>query len=68
MIPSKRPKRPRDFNQLAKHVIDVATGAATDDEPEPKGKQLGGLARTASMTPEERKEMARQGAKARWGN
>ena len=66
MMPSKRPKRPRDFNQLAKHVVDVATGAASDAEPEPSGRAIGGHARAASMTAEERSERARKAAQARW--
>ena len=24
--PDKKPKRPRDANQLAKHIVDLATG------------------------------------------
>ncbi len=35
---TKHPKRPRDLNQWAKHMVDLATGAATDESPagEPK--------------------------------
>ena len=51
MMPTKRPKRPRDYNQLAKHVVDVATGAAFDTEPEPSGRAVGGRARAASIDP-----------------
>ena len=35
MMPAKRPKTPRDSNQLAKRVVDIAVGDATDEEPEP---------------------------------
>jgi hypothetical protein len=28
-----RPKRPRDLNQWAKHMVDIATGAAHDPDP-----------------------------------
>ncbi|MEW8614451.1 MAG: hypothetical protein AB2610_14960 [Candidatus Thiodiazotropha sp.] len=28
---SKRPKRPRDANQLAKSIVDIATGEAEDE-------------------------------------
>ena len=59
-------KRPRDTNQLAKRIVDVAVGEATDREPKPKGKQLGGLARAASLTPEQRREIGREGAAKRW--
>ena len=68
MFTSKRPKRPRDINQLAKRVIDVATDQASDDEPEPTGRAIGGHARAASMTSEERSEAGRVAAAARWGN
>jgi hypothetical protein len=32
----KPPKRPRDFSQAAKLVIDVATGQVEDREPTPQ--------------------------------
>ena len=67
-VPKKRPVRPRDTNQLAKRIVDVATGQASDDEPEPTGRAIGGHARAASMTPEERSEAGRMAAAARWGN
>ena len=35
---------------------------------EPKGKAKGGLARAAKLTPEQRKEIAQQGAAARWSS
>ena len=64
-MPEKRPPRPRDVNQLAKRVVDLATGDAV--EPEPKGKQISGLARAASLTPDRRREIGRKAAAARWG-
>jgi hypothetical protein len=33
------PKRPRDPNQLAKSIIDIATGETTDRDPD-AGKEL----------------------------
>jgi hypothetical protein len=70
----KHPKRPRDPNQLAKMVVDLATGQAS--EPEPKtspmgelgraGGLKGGKARAEALTPERRKEIARAGAAKRW--
>jgi hypothetical protein len=70
---------PRDPNQLAKAVVDFATGQR---EPEPParvknpaavelgriGGKIGGKARAAAMTPEERADGARKAAQARWGN
>jgi len=76
-----KPKRPRDANQLAKAIVDLATGEAEESiEPTPeddgkdpaavalgrKGGLKGGRARAAKMTPEERSEAARKAAKARW--
>jgi hypothetical protein len=70
-------KRPRDVNQLAKLIVDIATGEVEDVRPD-DGKnpnavalgRLGGLkggkARAAKLTPERRKELAVNAAKKRW--
>jgi hypothetical protein len=77
---AKHPKRPRDPAQLAKLIVDIATGQADDKEPTPEeqGKnpaavalgRLGGLkggkARAAKLTQEQRREMSRNAAKLRW--
>lgn len=74
------PKRPRDTNQLAKFILDVATGEVDDRAPTPeeqgkdpaavslgrKGGKIGGIARAAKLTPQEREEAARLAASARW--
>lgn len=70
----KRRRRPRDFSQAAKFVIEVATGQREDCEPE-EGKdraaaalgRKGGAARAKSLTAEKRTEIARKAAKSRWG-
>jgi hypothetical protein len=67
-------KRPRDPNQLAKLIVDIAIGDAEDSvseskrQPSPKHKAglKGGKARADSLTPEERADIARLAAKARW--
>ena len=66
------PKRPRDPNQLAKLIVDIATGDQSETLPQPKdeaaqsmGRQ-GGAARAASMSPERRAEIARKAAAKRW--
>lgn len=75
------PKRPRDFNQAAKLVVDIASGQLEDREPTPeeqgkdpaavslgrRGGLKGGKARSAAMTPERRTEIARNAARKRWG-
>lgn len=68
------PKRPRDPNQLAKSVIDIATGQAAEPEPKNKaavelgrrGGKIGGRHRADRMSAEERAEAARLAAMARW--
>ena len=67
-----RPKRPRDANQLAKHIVDLATGEAEDEEAPTKaegqrrGGQKGGRARAESLSTEERSDIARRAASERW--
>lgn len=75
-----RKKRPRDPAQLAKLVIDIATGEVEDREltPEEQGKDpaavslgrrgglKGGKARAAALTPKQRRAAAVKAARARW--
>jgi len=68
----KTPKRPRDPNQLAKLITDIASG----DVREPEGTALtkrastagtkGGPARAKALTPAQRSEIASVAASARW--
>lgn len=68
----KTPKRPRDPNQLAKFVIDAATGdiLAAVEAPNVvrarKAGAVGGAARTKILSPAERSEIASIAAQARW--
>ncbi len=73
----KRPKRPRDPNQLAKLIVDLATGEKTEAKPEPptpaqefarSGGLVGGRARASALTPERRAEIAKKAAAKRWGS
>jgi hypothetical protein len=69
-------KRPRDPAQLAKLIVDIATGQVEDWPPTPEehGKdpaaaalgRKGGAARAKSMSVEKRSEIASKAAKARW--
>lgn len=67
-----QPKRPRDTNQLAKFVIDAATGEAQTEPDAPKVARakkagaVGGPARARALTPEQRAEIAHIAAQARW--
>lgn len=70
---AKHPKRPRDPSQLAKHIIDLATGEIEEENPdEGKSKaaqelgRKGGKARASKLTPEQRAEAARKAATKRW--
>jgi hypothetical protein len=77
----KHPKRPRDPNQLAKLIVDLASGEKAEAAPPPpdpnkdaaavslgrRGGLKGGVARAASLTPEQRQEIARKAAAKRWG-
>lgn len=73
---TKTPKRPRDPNQLAKIVVDIATGAAQDVPQESdKGPmasigRLGGLkggrSRAEVLSKERRQQIAADAAKSRW--
>ncbi|MEA2889171.1 MAG: hypothetical protein QOD11_3531 [Bradyrhizobium sp.] len=70
------PKRPRDPNQLAKSIIDIATGQKPDRDPTPEeqGKdpaavsmgKRGGTARADKLSPSHRSKIAAKAAKARW--
>lgn len=72
----QRTKMPRDPNQRAKAVVDLATGQRSPEPAREKdpaaiarghlGGLKGGKARAANMTAEQRSESARRAAKARW--
>jgi hypothetical protein len=75
----KRSRMPRDPNQLAKAVVDFATGQRKPDPPARpkdaaavelgrKGGLKGGKARAAMLTPKQRSDSARKAALARWGS
>jgi hypothetical protein len=67
-----KPKRPRDFNQLAKLIVDIAVGEASDTAESKKatagrtGGIKGGVKRMAALSDEERKALALKAARARW--
>lgn len=75
----KQPKRPRDPAQLAKFIVDVATGEKSDaqltlesDMTDAQrfartGGIRGGRARAEKLTAEERSKIAANAARTRWG-
>ncbi len=77
MLDRSGKKRPRDVNQRAKMILDIASGEV-EDKPEDDGKNpeavslgrrgglKGGKARAAKLTAEERTAIAKRAASARW--
>ncbi len=67
-------KRPRDPNQLAKLIVDIATGETQDSISDSKrhpskrrmGGSKGGKARAKRLTKEQRRTIAHDAARARW--
>lgn len=76
-MPERSRKRPTDLNALAASIVSDAT-AEDKAEPEDDGKDpaavalgrrgglKGGRARADKLTPEQRSEVARRAAAARW--
>ena len=72
---SSKPKRPSDINQLAKFIVEEATGQRPKSEP-PKnpaavalgrlGGMKGGPARAAALSKKRRKAIAKKAARTRW--
>ena len=68
------PLRPRDPAQLAKMIVDIATGEAEDTVSPGKkvaqrgraGGLKGGNARARSLSKEKRSEIAKRAALSRW--
>ncbi len=70
---ARTPKRPRDVSQLAKMMVDIASGETqetTAKSPTPNRRHIGGLkggaARAKALSPEDRAEIARAASLARW--
>lgn len=76
---TKHPKRPRDTNQLAHMIAQLATGELddikTEDGKDPaavalgrKGGLKGGKARAQKLSSAKKRAIAKRAAKARWDN
>ena len=68
-------KRPRDPNQLAKLIVDIATGETEDPLSDQKrsgvrrgqaGGLKGGLSRASKLTDQQKRTIAIKAADARW--
>lgn len=73
MAQTRAPKRPRDFNQRARLIVDISTGQCADEaeakpvnEASRNGGLKGGKARAQTLSSERRSEIARKAAQARW--
>jgi len=76
-----RKRRPRDPNQLAKFIVDLATGETSEAETPPElgdknpaavalgrmGGLKGGKARAKALSAKRRREIAKKAAAKRWG-
>ena len=68
--------RPRDPNQLAKLIVDIATGEVEDRVSREKkrtrhkrghaGGLKGGVSRAKALSPDQRRKIAVKAAQARW--
>lgn len=72
-----RSRKPRDLNEMAAAIVDRATSDKPAPDPDEGknpaavalgrlGGKKGGKARAERLTPEERSEIARRAAQARW--
>jgi hypothetical protein len=79
MPDDKRPKRPRDINQIAYQIVEESTrggstAAARSGPPKNPaavalgklGAEKGGKERARKLSAEQRKEIAQKAARARW--
>ena len=72
----KKPKRPRDPNQLGKLIVDISVGEADDSKnlPDESGKdpaavalgKKGGKARAMTLSKAQRSKIAKLAAQSRW--
>lgn len=76
-MPKRSSKGRLDLNQLAKSIVDQATGEAPVEPKKPEknkaaqelgrlGGKKGGKARAEALTPEQRSEIAKKAAQKRW--
>jgi len=77
-MPKRSSKPPADPNKAAASILAAVTGDPIADPPSPEknpaaqalgrlGGLKGGAARAAALSPEERKRIAQDAARKRWG-
>lgn len=72
---AQKKKLPKDTNQKAKSVVELATGESNADETKSAAQILGrqgglkgGKARAKALSAKRRKEIAQKAAAIRWGH
>ncbi|MDQ5820150.1 MAG: hypothetical protein M3540_01780 [Actinomycetota bacterium] len=76
-MPDRSRKRPTDVNELARQIVDEATGSSDPFDPDAgknpaavelgrRGGLVGGRRRAEKLSAAERSESARKAAQARW--
>lgn len=73
-VMQKKPKRPRDPNQLGKLIVDLSVGEVKEEPIQDDGKdpaavalgRKGGKARAEKLSQKKRSEIARKAARSRW--
>jgi len=68
---SSKKKTPKDPNELAAYIVETTTKESNEKNPHAValgrlGGKKGGVARARKLTPEQRKEIAKKAAEARW--
>ena len=71
---TKKPKRPRDPNQLGRMIVALSVGEIEEAPMLPDGKNAaavalgrsGGKARAAALSSKKRREIAKKAASSRW--
>jgi hypothetical protein len=73
----KKSRKPRDLSQMAKAIVDQSVSEEPEPDPDEgkdpaavargrAGGEKGGTARAAKLSADERSEIARKAAAARW--
>jgi hypothetical protein len=69
---AKQSKKPADLNRLAAAIVDEATDETPQEPESPQAKAgrtgglKGGVVRAKNLSAEQRSEIARKAARARW--
>lgn len=67
-MPKSYPRRPKDSADLARLVVEIATGQRENDKPVEQSESAvkGGIARAQKLSKTKRTAIARKAARKRW--